>query len=211
MSNPLKTPLLIAEDDPISRRILETMLHKWGHEYVAARDGTTAWEMIQRLKPKMVLLDWMMPGLDGPTLCRMIRGEKDQGYTYIILLTIKDRVEDRVAGLEAGADDYVTKPYDAQELRSRINVGLRIVSLELELAARIADLQESLTQVKQLQGLLPICSYCKKIRDDSNYWQQVESYITGHSEAKFSHGICPECWEKYVKPELRESGIKTNH
>jgi DNA-binding response OmpR family regulator len=209
MPNPLTSPILIAEDDPISRRILETMLRKWGLEYVAARDGTLAWEMIQRIKPKMVLLDWMMPGLDGPTLCRMIRDEKDRGYTYIILLTIKDRVEDRIAGLESGADDYVTKPYDTQELHSRINVGRRIVELEWELAQRITELQESLSQVKQLQGLLPICSYCKKIRDDSNYWQQVEGYISDHTEARFSHGICPDCYEKYVKPQLRESGIKS--
>jgi len=209
MPSLLTSPILIADDDPISRRILETMLRKWGLEYVAARDGTSAWEMIQRIRPKMVLLDWMMPGLDGPTLCRMIRDEKDRGYTYIILLTIKDRVEDRIAGLESGADDYVTKPYDTQELHSRINVGRRIVELERELAQRITELQASLSQVKQLQGLLPICSYCKKIRDDSNYWQQVEGYISDHTEARFSHGICPECYEKYVKPQLRESGIKS--
>jgi phosphoserine phosphatase RsbU/P len=121
---------------------------------------------------------------------------------YLILLTAKGRREDIITGLKAGANDYVTKPFDREELRARVQVGARIVELQHSLADRVHALEEALARVKQLQGLLPICSYCKKIRDDQNYWQQVENYISRHSEAQFSHSICPGCYEQLVKPEL---------
>jgi DNA-binding response OmpR family regulator len=119
-------------------------------------------------------------------------------------LTTKSDKEDVVVGLDAGADDYVTKPFDREELRARVQVGLRVVQLQHALADRVNELEEALSRVKQLQGLLPICSFCKRVRNDQNYWQQVESYVTQHSEAKFSHSICPDCFEQYVKKEFDE-------
>jgi len=124
--------------------------------------------------------------------------------TYIILLTARDDGPDLVRGLEAGADDYITKPFNRKELRARIRVGLRVVRLQQILADRVRELAEALTRVKRLQGLLPICSYCKKIRNDRNYWEKVETYISEHSEAQFSHGICPDCFERVVKPEVHK-------
>jgi response regulator RpfG family c-di-GMP phosphodiesterase len=118
------------------------------------------------------------------------------------LLTARASREDKIQGLQAGADDYITKPFDPQELRARVQVGIRVLELQGALAQRVRELEEALSRVKQLQGLLPICSYCKKIRNDRNYWQQVEGYITEHSEAQFSHGICPDCYAQYVRPEL---------
>jgi DNA-binding response OmpR family regulator len=112
-------------------------------------------------------------------------------------------VREIVEGIEAGADDYLTKPYDSDELRARVQVGARIVELQSTLAARVNELKAALEHVKQLQGILPICSYCKKIRDDQDYWQTVESYITDRSEAEFSHGICPACYETTVRPQLK--------
>ena len=94
------------------------------------------------------------------------------------------------------------KPFEREELRALVQVGFRMLALQSALAERVRELEEALTRVKQLQGLLPIYSYYKKIRDDRNYWQQVETYIEGHSDAQFTHGICPECREKYVEPEL---------
>ena len=117
-------------------------------------------------------------------------------------MTAKVRTRDIVTGLEAGADDYIVKPFNREELRARVRVGVRMLELQAILADRVRELEDALVRVKQLQGLLPICSYCKKVRDDRNYWQQVEAYIEGHSDAKFTHGICPECREKYVVPEL---------
>jgi DNA-binding response OmpR family regulator len=122
--------------------------------------------------------------------------------TYIILVTVRGGLENVVRGLEAGADDYMTKPFDPRELRARLNVGVRIVQLQRALVERFQELEDALKRVKQLQGLLPICSYCKKIRNDRNYWEQVDAYIASHSEAQFSHGICPDCYEIHLKPQL---------
>jgi sigma-B regulation protein RsbU (phosphoserine phosphatase) len=195
--------ILIAEDDMISRRLLETTLIRWGYEVVVTSDGTAALEVLQNADtPPLAILDWMMPGMDGIEVCRRVRRAPTPTPPYLILLTAKGRREDIVTGLRSGANDYVTKPFNREELRARVQVGMRIVELQQSLADRVKALEEALTRVKQLQGLLPICSYCKKIRDDQNYWQQVESYISEHSEAQFSHSICPDCYERRVKPEL---------
>jgi phosphoserine phosphatase RsbU/P len=195
--------VLIAEDDMVSRRLLEATLIKWGYEVVVTGDGSAAWEALNSDDPPpLAILDWMMPGLDGIQVCRKVRKTLTSAPPYLILLTAKGRREDIVTGLRAGANDYVTKPFDREELRARVQVGVRIVELQQSLADRVKALEEALVRVKQLQGLLPICSYCKKIRDDRNYWQQVENYISEHSEAQFSHSICPDCYERRVKPEL---------
>jgi response regulator RpfG family c-di-GMP phosphodiesterase len=109
-----------------------------------------------------------------------------------------------VAGLDAGADDYVTKPFDREELRARVSTGQRIVELEERLADRVQELERALKEVKALSGLLPICAYCKRIREGEDYWQAVENYIEHHSDAHFSHGVCPDCYERIVKPELEK-------
>jgi sigma-B regulation protein RsbU (phosphoserine phosphatase) len=195
--------VLIAEDDIVSCRLLETTLTKWGYEVVVTCDGLQALAAIQGTDaPPLAILDWMMPGLDGIEVCRRARSMHSPTPPYLILLTAKGRREDVITGLEAGANDYVTKPFNREELRARIRVGMRLVELQHSLADRVHALEEALASVKQLQGLLPICSYCKKIRDDQNYWQQVENYISQHSEAQFSHSICPDCYEHLVKPEL---------
>jgi sigma-B regulation protein RsbU (phosphoserine phosphatase) len=195
--------ILIAEDDMVSRVLLEATLIKWGYEVTVACDGVAAWELLQSDDPpSLAILDWMMPGLDGLQICRKIRDIPTTTPPYLILLTAKGRREDIVTGLQAGADDYVTKPFDREELHARVQVGMRIIELQHSLADRVKALEEALARVKQLQGLLPICSYCKKIRDDQNYWQQVENYISKHSEAQFSHSICPDCYESLVRPEL---------
>ena len=116
---------------------------------------------------------------------------------------MRERNEDVVAGLQAGADDYVTKPFDYEELRARVQVGIRIIQLQDDLRDREEELEYNLSRVKQLQGLLPICSYCRKVRDDQNYWHQVEIYVTEHSNAQFSHTYCPECHKKFVQPQLK--------
>jgi phosphoserine phosphatase RsbU/P len=195
--------ILIAEDDLVSCHLLETTLIRWGYEVVVTCDGAAAWQVLQRADaPPLAILDWMMPGMDGLEVCRRVRRVSTPTAPYLILLTAKGRREDVVMGLRSGADDYVTKPFNREELRARLQVGMRIVELQQSLADRVKALEEALVRVKQLQGLLPICAYCKKIRDDQNYWQQVESYISEHSEAQFSHSICPDCYEKRVKPEL---------
>lgn len=195
--------ILIAEDDRISRLLLETSLKRWGHEVIQAIDGHQAWQRLQAEdSPEFAIVDWMMPEMDGLEVCRRARRLPRVRPLYIILLTARGQREDVVAGLDAGADDYVTKPFDAAELCARVQAGVRIVDLQHALADHIHDLEIALKNVKQLQGLLPICSYCRNIRNDQNYWQRVEDYISAHSQARFSHGICPECYRKMVEPEL---------
>ena len=195
--------VLIAEDDPTSRRLLQVTLEKWGFEVEVCCDGHGAWQALQCDEaPQLAILDWMMPGIDGVEICRRLRALPQQRVCYAVLLTAKDQKQDLAEGLGSGADDYIVKPFDPRELRARLQVGLRLLSLQQALAGRVLELEEALAQVKLLQGLLPICSYCKNIRDDNNYWQQIESYVAAHSEAQFSHSICPTCYERVVKPEL---------
>jgi DNA-binding response OmpR family regulator len=188
--------VLIADDDRITAEILARTLQRWGHETTVIADGAEAFEYLRASTvATLAVLDWMMPGMDGPEICRRVRAELPLANMYLLLVTAREGRGDVVAGLDAGADDYVIKPFDAEELRARIAVGIRVLSLQGKLADRVAELQTALSNVKQLQGLLPICSYCKRIRGDDQYWQQVEGYLHDHSGVQFSHGICPSCFE----------------
>jgi len=202
--------ILIAEDESITRRMLKGMLVKWGYDVVTACDGKEAWEILQTDDaPQLVILDWMMPGMDGVEICRKVREFTTPSLTYIILLTAKDTKEDIVLGLGAGADDYISKPFEREELQARVQVGARVVGLQSALAFRIQELQEALSHIKRLQGILPICMHCHKIRDDYDSWQKLEEYIEEHSDAEFSHGLCPECQKKYYPESVREKDDET--
>jgi CheY-like chemotaxis protein len=158
-------------------------------------DGAQAWKFLSTATaPTLAILDWMMPELDGPEVCRRVRAELPAANMYLLIVTAREGRSDVIAGLDAGADDYVIKPFDPEELRARVAVGVRVLGLQQKLAERVVELQAALANVKQLSGLLPICSYCKRIRGDDQYWQQVEGYIAAHSDAQFSHGICPTCF-----------------
>ena len=195
--------VLIADDEATSRHLIQATLGGWGFEVLVAVDGCEALRVLQGSRgPEIAMLDWMMPGIDGLDVCRRMRATMPNAATYIILVTARGGLENVVRGLEAGADDYITKPFDPRELRARLHVGVRIVQLQKALMERFQELEDALKRVKQLQGLLPICSYCKKIRNDRNYWEQVDAYITSHSEAQFSHGVCPDCYEIHLKPQL---------
>jgi DNA-binding response OmpR family regulator len=195
--------VLIADDEATSRHLIQATLGGWGFEVLVAVDGCEALRVLQESRgPEIAMLDWMMPGIDGLDVCRRMRAMMPNAATYIILVTARKGLENVVRGLEAGADDYITKPFDPRELRARLHVGVRIVQLQKALTERFQELEDALKRVKQLQGLLPICSYCKKIRNDRNYWEQVDAYIASHSEAQFSHGVCPDCYEIHLRPQL---------
>ena len=195
--------ILIAEDDLPTRRILEYTLKRWNFDVLSAANGYETWQAMQTTDPPGILiLDWMMPKLDGIEICQRIRASNNLKSTYIIMLTALVSRTDLINGLEAGADDYITKPFDNEELLARLKVGIRINELQTALTERVAELQEALEHIKTLKGILPICSYCKKIRDDQNYWQQVENYISQYSQVEFTHGVCPDCYNKHVKPQI---------
>ena len=197
--------VLVAEDDFTSRYILTNLLSKWGYEPTVVSNGQEAWE---RLKEKdsvwLALLDWMMPEMDGIEVCRRFRETSPGALSYIILLTVRTEAKDIVAGLSAGADDYLTKPYDVAELRARLGVGRRILELQTALASRIAELQDALDHIKSLQSLLPICKYCHKIQTDEASWERIEKYLEEHTEAQIVSKVCPECMKKHYLGPLYE-------
>lgn len=181
--------ILIADDDSVARVFLKRVLENLGHQVLAAEDGIAAWAMYQQEDVRLLILDWLMPELDGLELCRMIRAENDARYTYIIMLTALEGRGRYLEGMSAGADDFVNKPVGPDELAARLRVGERILGLQ--------------TEVRQLEGLLPICSYCKKIRDIDNTWHALDLYIAKKTDTSFSHGVCDECLETHVEPELQ--------
>ena len=181
--------ILTVDDDAVARAILRQALRGLGHEALEAKDGEAAWEVLQHESVRVVVSDWMMPLSDGLDLCRRIRRRTGADYTYFILLTSRDATrENQTEATDAGVDDFLTKPLDAQELWTRLRVAERILKYT--------------KQVRQLEEMLPICSYCKKIRDDHNYWQQLEGYISDRTGSDFSHSICPDCYQRVVMPEL---------
>lgn len=198
--------VLIAEDDAVSRIMLNAVLSQWDYELAVATNGDEAWQIMQRDDaPHLAILDWMMPGMDGLELCRRLREIETDFPPYLIILTTRDAKEDIVTGLNAGANDYLAKPFNAGELRARIDVGRRMVEMQSQLIDKVCQLREALAQVKTLRGIIPICTCCKKIRDDQGYWKQVEIYVRDHSSAEFSHSLCPECvkmiYPKYMSDE----------
>ncbi len=189
--------ILIAEDDFTSRNMLAGVLKKAGYEPVEAVNGLEALEELQRPDaPRLVVLDWIMPEMDGLEVLRRLRAVQSDRPPYVLMLTTKTDKEEIIAGLEAGANDYLAKPFGAGELRARIEVGRRMVEMQDALAEKIVELRRALAEIKTLRGSVPICAGCKKIRDDEGFWQQVEVYVREHTEAEFSHGLCPECMKK---------------
>jgi DNA-binding response OmpR family regulator len=195
--------ILVAEDDAVTRKLLESTLSRLGLEVIAVADGNAAWNALETLKgkdaPELALLDWMMPGLEGIQILRRLRTTPGFELLYVILLTSRTDKEDVAYGLAAGANDYIAKPFDPSELEARVRVGERMAKLQRSLAARVAELEVALAHVQRLQGLLPICSYCKKVRNETNYWEQVDSYLASHSDVQLTHGICPQCMETMMK------------
>lgn len=184
--------ILTVEDDAVARTVLRQALKRLGHEALEAADGGAAWELLQKDDSvRVVVSDWIMPNSDGLELCKKVRSRVGSEYVYFILLTSRDATEEnRTAAADAGVDDFLTKPLDLSELWTRLRVAERILRYT--------------TQVRQLEEMLPICSYCKKIRDDQNYWQQIEGYISERTGSDFSHSVCPDCYQRVVMPELAQ-------
>lgn len=174
--------ILVVDDDARMRFLLQTTLGRMGHAVAVTKDGVEALTVFARCHVPLIISDMMMPEMDGLDLCRRIRKANRSQYTYIILLTAVDGKSGYLDGMKAGADDFITKPFDEDVLAARIAVAERILKLQ--------------SQVKQLAGLLPICALCKKVRDDQNYWHQVESFIAQHTDATFTHSYCPDCFQR---------------
>jgi CheY-like chemotaxis protein len=181
--------ILVAEDDLISRKLLSKTLKQFGHTVMAFDNGAEAWAEFDATPVRVIVSDWLMPGIDGLDLCRKVRERPQTEYTYFILLTANVQGRDTyLEAMNAGIDDFLAKPLDRDEIWMRLKVAERILKYT--------------TTINQLESMLPICSYCKKVRDDNNYWQQVETYLSNRTGTSFSHSICPTCYANKVKPEL---------
>ncbi len=202
--------ILIADDDAVTRQLVQMLLTKWEYEVTPVDNGTDACaHLVSEDGPSLAILDWMMPGLDGPKVCKKVRASNPKRPLYLILLTTLEKKDNIVMGLESGADDYLAKPFDPGELRARVRAGERVVNLESDLRQHVRELETALAHVKQLQGLLPICSYCKKIRDDQDYWHSVDRYIAKETNVRFSHGICPTCYDEIIVPQLEKDHVES--
>ncbi|MBD3232539.1 MAG: response regulator [candidate division Zixibacteria bacterium] len=200
--------ILIADDESVSRYLLAAALTKWGYEVVTTSDGDEALDELQKDdSPNLAILDWILPNRDGLEICRSVRNSGSEKILYIILLTAKGDTNDKVKGLDAGADDYIIKPFHNEELRARVKAGERIVKLELSLYNHIGILREALVKVEQLRGIIPICGSCKRVLDDDQYWLRLEEYITNRSKTEFTHSICPECRDKYFGADFHDKII----
>ena len=199
------TEVLVAEDEPATLRLIEHTLSRHDYNVTAVADGRQALELIEQGQaPVLAILDWMMPYADGIEVCHRLRSLPDGDRRYILFLTARSERDDKLLAFDAGADDFLTKPFDRQELVARVRVGQRILQLQQHLTQRLLQLERAMAEIKQLKGLVPICSYCKKVRTDEDYWQQVEIYISKNSDLQFSHGICPECYDEIWKPKLQK-------
>ena len=183
--------ILAVEDDPVARRVLRQALTKLGHEVVEAEDGEGGLDAMARDNFRVIVSDWIMPNMDGLEFCRRVRERPAEDYVYFILLTGRlASTENEREAADAGVDDFLSKPFDVNELWMRLRVAERILKFA--------------TQVRTLEAFLPICSYCKKVREDSNYWTQIESYINTRTGTDFSHSVCPDCYQRVVLPELEK-------
>jgi DNA-binding response OmpR family regulator len=194
-----KTPvLLVVDDEPSNLQLLGSLLsNEFGCDICFATSGRETLEFFESVQPDLVLLDVNMPGMDGYEVCRAIRATEGCREIPVIFLTAQGEKADIIRGFEAGGADYVVKPFEMQELLARVRTHLELKLSRDELKRQKDELEAAINRIRRLEGVLPICCHCKKIRNEENLWEQLEVYIADHSEALFSHGICPDCKEKH--------------
>ena len=193
-----ETKVLIVDDDPDILFATTRIVEKAGYQVFTASTAAECLASARENLPDLILMDVILPDMEGPELCRKVKEDPDLSHIFVVLLSGKRTgSEDQANGLDAGADGYIARPVSNRELQARVDSMVRILSAERERDHLIIELQKALSQVKQLSGLLPICSYCKRIRDDEGYWNHLETYISGHSDAMFSHCICQKCAEEH--------------
>lgn len=194
MTAPAESTILVVEDSTTQRALLGGMLRRFGHAVAAVATGEDALAALRVDRPpRLLLLDWMLPGIEGPEVCERIRQDHAEDPPHIILVTAKGGGENLARGLAAGANDYIVKPFDPVELKARVDLGLRMLALQDSLRRRVRELQAATARIRTLEGLIPICSFCHAIRLDAANWQRLELYLQARTDARFSHGVCPDC------------------
>ncbi len=200
-----RTKVLVTDDDPDILLSTALMLEEERYGVFSAATGKECLDVLRLHRPDIVLLDVLLPDMSGVEVCRRIKAEKNPPGTLVMLVSgIRVSSDQQADGLDGGADAYCTKPLTKRELLARVQSMARIKRAEdalrrkeLEQQKLILRLQDALAEVKTLKGLIPICAWCKNIRDDKGYWERLEAYLTKHTNAVFTHGMCPSCYEKY--------------
>ena len=194
--------ILVVDDDPDILFATVRILKKEGYEVFRAETGNECLEKAVQEHPHLILLDIQLPDILGTEICLQLKNNPDHQKKYIMMLSgIKTSSDDQADGLDAGADGYIARPVSNRELLSRIKLIVRLIRAERKNDSYISELQQALENIKVLSGIIPICMHCKQIRDDKGYWNKLEKFISEHSDAQFSHGICDACLEKYYPEE----------
>ncbi|MBU2552037.1 MAG: response regulator [Proteobacteria bacterium] len=198
--------ILVADDDRLIRTFVAGCLESEpGYCLASVTDGSEALEVIRKNPPDILITDWMMPGIDGPELCRQVRRLPLPRYVYIILLTVKNEQREIIEGLSSGGDDYMVKPFNREELTARVRAGARIARAQKALHRTNRELEAALRKIETLQGLLPICMDCRRVRTDQDYWMEIEEYVSSVTRTEFTHGLCPDCFGRRLR-ELEKLG-----
>ncbi len=186
--------VLLVEDEYTTRLTVQVVLEGWGYTVDSAEDGAVGWELVQRNDgPQIAILDWEMPGFDGLELCRKIKALRRRTPVYVILLTAKDAQQDILKGFAAGADDYMTKPFDDNELRARVRVAAKLVSTQEELAVSNDELRDALNHVALLQGDFSFCTQCHKVENNEGVWKTLAECQSDQDDPRFNYMVCPDC------------------
>lgn len=188
--------ILVAEDNLATQKLVEALLVKLGHEVHVVADGMAAWNLLEHQgpdTPRVALLDWEMPRMQGPDLCRRVRSAELPIEPYLLLVTSRATREDLLAGLRAGADDYLAKPFDPAELQTRVSVGVRMVQLREELLRRQRELEAANEALAEARQFVPLCASCGKLREDKEFWSAASAYLDRLKVKRASAGICPAC------------------
>ena len=199
---PFVHDILIVDDTPENLTVLRQMLAEQNYMVRPALNGEIAIKAVNTSSPDLILLDIRMPGMDGYEVCKQLKSDEKTSGIPVIFISALNELDDKIKAFSLGGVDYITKPFQAEEVLARVKTHLTLRSLQKSIEDKNAQLQKALDEVKILSGFLPICSSCKNIRDDKGYWNQIENYISKHSEAEFSHSICPECAKK-LYPDLQ--------
>ncbi len=202
--------ILVIDDIKDNLRILVEALGSCGYTVRPALSGRVALAAARKQPPDLILLDIMMPDMDGYQVCKALKADKALKKIPVIFISALGEVNDKIKGLSAGGVDYISKPFQTEEVLARVKTHLTLKNLQKELEDKNLRLQEAngklkkaMDEIKTLRDILPICSFCKKIRDDDDSWQLIEQYISEHSDTRFSHGLCPDCAKKHY-PDLQD-------
>ena len=188
--------ILIVDDNPTNLSVLRHILTQHNYQVRSALSGEIALKSVQTSIPDLILLDIMMSGMNGFEVCRKLKADEQTKHIPIIFISALDELEDKVKAFSTGGIDYISKPFQKEEVLARVNTHITLYCFQRRLEKKNIELQKALAEVKQLRGLLPICASCKNIRDDQGYWESIETFISSRSDTTFTHGICPDCATK---------------